>query len=984
MFLQIAFLLIYILFAVVCCILIKEKKCGKAFAVCMFSAALFLRIIISLASKGYRVDMTCFKSWSSVAASVPPWRFYDSVWCDYPPGYLYVLAPIGFIRNVFSAMPGRLFGVLIKLPACICDILGGVLIFKTAKKHLGETIALQTAILYIFCPAIIMNSAVWGQVDSVFTLLILLSLYELDKSEYLKSALFFGISLSFKIQTVLFAPVFLFVFIEHVQKNKKLWKTFLLCICVSLAVPCVLSIPFAALKQPTFLVKLYLSTMGQYPYASLNAFNFFSMLGANQTRSNTPFFFLTYKTWGIIFIAIILIHTAILYFKGAGKGKIFYTAALLMTLIFVFSSDMHERYLFPAILLYVAAFAYSGDRKTLYIAGALALSQYINVGYLYNMSQSGVYHIPPRDIILKLGSMFTVAAAICAVYNFRALYMGKPERLKIKGGNEKRITRKDVLLISFVTLLYSTLAFVNLGDTASPETTFGEKGMHDSIVSFDEEKHIGSVIYYKGTGTGRIEILSSSDGMDFQNEGDFETEECFRWVRIPCDFSAKYVWLRTLDKNITIYEVGFTDAETNEIIEPAETDGPWFDEQPLVPDVISFKNGTYFDEIYHARTAFENTEGIYPYEISHPPLGKLIIALGIKMFGMNPFGWRFMGTVFGILMLPLMFVFAKRMFKSSKAALFAAMLMTFDFMHFTQTRIATIDSFGVFFIILMYYFMYIYYDSSTQELPHKKALGVLALCGASFALGAATKWICLYAGLGLAVLFAIATYHREKEQKGTWFKTCLWCLLFFVLVPLIIYFISYAPYYAADKTRNIFKIFWENQTYMFSYHGKLTATHPFQSKWYTWPFDIRPIWFYGAKDSVPAGLVSSIVSFGNPFIWWLGTAAFAAALAFGMKNRKLSFLCIALLSQYLPWALITRVVFIYHFFASVPFLILTLTFAFVYITEKYTWGKAAAVCFIMLCAAVFCMFYPVLSGATVSRVYVKMILTWLKTWTLCY
>jgi len=50
-----------------------------------------------------------------------------------------------------------------------------------------------------------------------------------------------------------------------------------------------------------------------------------------------------------------------------------------------------------------------------------------------------------------------------------------------------------------------------------------------------------------------------------------------------------------------------------------------------VPETITYKNGTYFDEIYHARTAYENVVNVYPYEISHPPLGKLILSLGMKL-----------------------------------------------------------------------------------------------------------------------------------------------------------------------------------------------------------------------------------------------------------------------------------------------------------------------------------------------------------------
>jgi dolichyl-phosphate-mannose--protein O-mannosyl transferase len=63
-----------------------------------------------------------------------------------------------------------------------------------------------------------------------------------------------------------------------------------------------------------------------------------------------------------------------------------------------------------------------------------------------------------------------------------------------------------------------------------------------------------------------------------------------------------------------------------------------------------------FDEVYHAKTAYEYIRKVLPDEDTHPPLGKAIIALGIQIFGMTPFGWRFMGILFGILMLPLLYV----------------------------------------------------------------------------------------------------------------------------------------------------------------------------------------------------------------------------------------------------------------------------------------------------------------------------------------
>ena len=74
------------------------------------------------------------------------------------------------------------------------------------------------------------------------------------------------------------------------------------------------------------------------------------------------------------------------------------------------------------------------------------------------------------------------------------------------------------------------------------------------------------------------------------------------------------------------------------------------DEQEKIAPYYSYQNSSYFDEIYHARTAYEHIQNIYPYEVSHPPLGKVLMGVGIRIFGMVPFGWRFMGTLAGELL----------------------------------------------------------------------------------------------------------------------------------------------------------------------------------------------------------------------------------------------------------------------------------------------------------------------------------------------
>ena len=117
-------------------------------------------------------------------------------------------------------------------------------------------------------------------------------------------------------------------------------------------------------------------------------------------------------------------------------------------------------------------------------------------------------------------------------------------------------------------------------------------------------------------------------------------------------FETRYLRL-TSDKELYLGELEVRDGDGESIPLKAVSGEAekLLDEPDIVPESRTCLNGTYFDEIYHARTAYENVVNVYPYEISHPPLGKLIISIGIRLFGMTPFGWRFMGTLFGVLML---------------------------------------------------------------------------------------------------------------------------------------------------------------------------------------------------------------------------------------------------------------------------------------------------------------------------------------------
>ena len=476
----------------------------------------------------------------------------------------------------------------------------------------------------------------------------------------------------------------------------------------------------------------------------------------------------------------------------------------------------------------------------------------------------------------------------------------------------------------------------------------------------------------------------------------------FRWKSIGGGLKGSHITLSVTSDSVWFNEIAMLDADRNVIAVHAEGEAQaLFDEADTVPENRTYMYGMYFDELYHARTAYEHLHGIKPYENSHPPLGKIFIMLGIAVFGMNAFGWRVVGALFGIGMVPIMYAFAKRLFKKSEYALLAAGLFAFDFMHYTQTRIATIDVYGVFFIILMYYYMYQYYCMNFYSDGLKKTLKPLFLAGLFFGLGAASKWIDIYAGVGLAVLLFMSLIRRYKEYmalrnsedeavraavapfwKNT-IKTLLWCCVFYIAIPVAIYLASYIPYVLSESHYDLEGI-WGVQKFMLSYHGGLKATHPYQSPWWQWPLIIRPMWYYVTYD-VSEGYVGTISAMGNPAVWW--TCLVVSVVIIGrlirgrMKTDKIwMVLLIGLAAEYIPWVLVPRCTFIYHYFASVPFIILISVRALM--QKEQLDGRYKCVKWIWLGAAValFALFYPVITGVVCSRGYIKM-LEWLPSWT---
>ena len=551
--------------------------------------------------------------------------------------------------------------------------------------------------------------------------------------------------------------------------------------------------------------------------------------------------------------------------------------------------------------------------------------------------------------------------------------------------NSRKLGKVDWLIIGIMVVVYSIISFINLGSFTNPQTflEFQYSGEEASF-TLAEAKEISHIRMYAGPEVGSYDIFISSDGNNYEQATTVTQNSVFAWNDFQIDKSFQYLKIISKNEGSYVGEIQLYDNYGNkvELTAESETAKLLIDEKDTVPATISYLNSTYFDEIYFARSAYEYIHGIPTVEWVHPPLGKLIMAIPVLLFGMSTFAYRLMGNIAGILMIPVIYSLAKNIFKNRKWAILAGLLMMFDCFHFAQTRMGTVDSFLVLFIMLSALFMYKYIVLE-NDAKLKTKLGNLFLSGLFIGCAIATKWTGLYAGLALAIVFFANMIYRNvgkhKEKDKDLGKIILACFVFFVGIPLLIYVLSYLlfPVVYPGKVEGISGLIKQTQD-MYTYHSTLEATHPFTSEWYTWPAMIKPVWYYVGYFG--GDMKGTIVGIGNPAVWWFGIIASIFVLIMALLRRKREdwFILVFILATWLPYVFIGRIMFMYHYFPTLPFIMLAIVALIKFITEKIR-NNSVYLFYVGVVILLFTYFYPVISGMITSDKYIETI-RWLSTW----
>lgn len=333
---------------------------------------------------------------------------------DYTPTYMYFLVFFSLLR-IAPESDGVLYAI--KTLSVIFDFSSAFLIFWMMKFTLkkSDALTLLAVFLALFVPQILLNSAFWGQCDSIYSFFIVLAVFLILQKKPLWSAVAFGVSFAFKLQSVFFLPVLLLLWLN---KKYHLWY-FLLVPVVYI----VLMIP-AMICGRSFLscIVVYAEQTEEYVYLTMNAPNIYSFMYKNLTSNDSVIKHLVpaATVFGLANILVLCVYLFLTQkdIKFEDMIKISFLITLFAPYVL---PKMHERYFYLAEMFGIIYLVLNPKK---WFIPALAIGgtfQGYN-NYLFN-----TYYLNNDELNLMVGATMIGAALILLGYD---VFKGKKPTFK--------------------------------------------------------------------------------------------------------------------------------------------------------------------------------------------------------------------------------------------------------------------------------------------------------------------------------------------------------------------------------------------------------------------------------------------------------------------------------------------------------------------------------------------------------------------------
>jgi len=404
--------------------------------------------------------------------------------------------------------------------------------------------------------------------------------------------------------------------------------------------------------------------------------------------------------------------------------------------------------------------------------------------------------------------------------------------------------------------------------------------------------------------------------------------------------------------------------------------------------------------------------------VAHPPLGKMMIAVGEWLFGLTPFGWRFSVALVGSLSILMLARIVRRMTGSTLLGCIAGLLMALDGLELVLSRTAILDIFVMFWVLAAFGLLVIDRDRGRARLaaaadalgqpgsgepdPRGPRLGIRWLrVAAGLCLGAsvACKWngVWYILAFGALVLAWDLGARLPARLAGVLRSDAKWLPVSFVAVPAAVYIASWTGWFATpygyDRNGAAFSpthhatstiVAWlQYNKWMLQFGLGLSSGQTYKSNPLGWLVLARPISFYSVcSKPCGSGTEQEVLAIGTPAIWWAAAAATLVCLAWWLMRRdwRAGAVLLGIAAGWLPWIWFylhdQRTEFYYYAVTFEPFLIIAVTLCLGLIigpaaagTARRATGAAAAGAYL----------YPILAAKVIpySAWLSRM---WFKSW----
>ncbi|SRR5579875_398951 len=327
-----------------------------------------------------------------------------------------------------------------------------------------------------------------------------------------------------------------------------------------------------------------------------------------------------------------------------------------------------------------------------------------------------------------------------------------------------------------------------------------------------------------------------------------------------------------------------------------------------------------FDEVHFVGQARHYLHG-EPFLDPHPPLAKLVIAAGILLFGDHPSSWRIGNALTGTLMVSVTYLLGRRMFASRLAAALAAILVALDGFFIVDSRIGCIDIIYLSLAAIAYLLFFRFVATSDRLSRRRLVLRigiVLGLCLGSKLYIPAVTFLLVSSFLLLNIWHsaegpALPDDRGSRVGDGHRLQQIMGAALLLGSVSTIFYLATFLPHYLLGWWGGLADLLHYYKDVIWYEKSVASATHPYASPWWSWPFMLRPVAYW--QDFPLHGRVEVIWGAGNPLTWWAVVPAIIIVGVRAIKEPTLArvFLVTGFFAYYLIWIPIGRILFLYHY-----------------------------------------------------------------------